>query len=303
MVGEELAQRYVHLSAYSITNNFHDPNDIVSPQIKGPIEKGAQDGQTNFSKSFVAALRREFSASAAGKKSGKAGKRKRRADKDAAEGTTSAAAPAAAAAKASESSWGLLSPVKPVFDIFTSILGDIPGMIVGILVLCGGMWLAITTLSSWRRQPMPGARGPYSHYHSNNMALWNEMWIKEETAIWDWLDDRSRVRQILDGDIVSSEDNDRVQKQRMHDMEKHLTHTESYYQWEDQRIEEAIRQTEQKLEALKDVVQARKEKRKHAAAAKANTKKQFGSTNSDKILKASEEAPSRAEEKPMESVP
>ncbi|KAF3940486.1 hypothetical protein ABW19_dt0206235 [Dactylella cylindrospora] len=218
--------------------------------IKGPIEKGANDGQTNYTKDLLNALRREFAAkgkaSAAG--AGK-GKKKRKADREAGEVAFAAAghAPAANAAASAAQKWGLLAPVM---EPIASIVGEFgAGIIVAVLVFA--LWLTISRAIS-------GDGGRYDSRGSrrSEKELFDNMWMREEAGLWEWLEDRSRIGDALGYDERVDKRYEKEAKGMRDGIRMQSGNLDpSMVQ---RQVDEAIRVTEERLGVLKRVNEERR---------------------------------------------
>lgn len=181
-----------------------------------------------------------------GKKKGKKGREAKGVSK-----TTDGAADSKPAAK----DWGVLEPVHgifgPVVDILQPILtGNIMyGLLVGLLV------------ASWFRFGFSGKNHGSGHDHGmayfstpERVAAYEEIWRREESELWEWLDDRVGMDRLRDASKMPVEArtmNDKLKDEKMGDRE----------------MDDAIRVTEEKLQVLKANVQKRKK-----AALKSNVK-------------------------------
>lgn len=153
--------------------------------------------------------------------------------------------------------WGLLEPLHgilgPIVDIVKPLLtGNILyGLLVGLLV------------ASWFRFGFSGkgaGSGDLGAYFGTpeRVAAYEEMWRREESELWEWLEDRvgmDRLREVGKMSIEAQTMQDKLKDERMDERE----------------MDAAIRVTEEKLKVLKASVEkvklaARGEKK---AAAKA----------------------------------
>ncbi|KAI9808045.1 MAG: hypothetical protein M1826_004378 [Phylliscum demangeonii] len=182
--------------------------------LKGPIEKGANEGQTTYAKDLIGALRVAV-ASKASASAVAATHRVRRRKRDVAEISAQAIGrPAVGVADAHRArlsppvrTWGVLEPVRalaqPALDLIRPMLT--PHLAMGVM--------ALLLLASWLR-PLSGsgdgyapgrgrgrARGPYAGddaaaaaaagWHAPaRAAAYEEWWRREESGLWDWLDER-----------------------------------------------------------------------------------------------------------------
>ncbi|EQL02525.1 GRAM domain containing protein [Ophiocordyceps sinensis CO18] len=206
--------------------------------LKGPIEKGVSDGQTQYCKDLFAALRSSVSsrsrlvATPNGppriRKKPKRGKALQSADGDSEGG----GGPSHTAAK----NWGLLEPVRglvePCVDVVRPLLtGNVMyGLLVGLLV---AMWFGFGSAPSKSSATYGPGVGFYSPYR---VAAYEEMWRLEERVGLDRLGSEGpHARKKTPEPRIIEE---KLKEGRMDEME----------------VEEAIRVTEEKLKVLRAVV-------------------------------------------------
>lgn len=158
--------------------------------LKGPIEKGAIDGQTTFGTELVKALK--VGVVPRGRTNGAGKGKSRRKKGDAASNDDAAGASSKADADTPSSkveSWGLLEPVRGLLEPLTDILrplwsGNIAILFVGLL-----LYLAFF------RSPSASSRlghdvGFTGLSLPQRLAAYEEMWRREESELWNWLEDR-----------------------------------------------------------------------------------------------------------------
>lgn len=135
--------------------------------IKGPIEKGASDGQISYTKDLLNALRREFAPK---KAVAKGGKRKRKAGGDAATATAAAAAPVTSSSSTAAQKWGMLAPVM---EPITSLVGEFgAGILVTLIVVMLSMSLSRAIFGD------PSATGGRDRgLRKSERELLAEMWV------------------------------------------------------------------------------------------------------------------------------
>lgn len=214
----------------------------------GPIEKGANDGQIQYCKDLTAVVRAAVTTQprsavanngpgGKGKKKGRKGK-PTEASKESQGGVSSSVA-------AKTPDWGLFEPLRgilgPIFDIVKPILtGNVVyGLLVGLLV---ASWFGFGFNP---RQTGPG----YGHglgfaNHADRVVAYEEIWRREESDLWDWLEERVGLHRMNEGAVPIRKRvveprsvEEKIREERMNERE----------------IEEAIRVTEEKLQMLKDV--------------------------------------------------
>ncbi|KAF4423866.1 putative membrane protein [Colletotrichum fructicola] len=216
--------------------------------LKGPIEKGANEGQTAYCKDLFASLKSAVSSKArAGGAAGGAAKGKKRGKKGKATGSSTDVEDEQVRPKnVPKKDWGPLEPVRsilePILDIVKPLItGNMMyGLLVGLLV------------ATWFGFGLPG-RQPSSdmrmYGYPDRLAAYDEMWRREESELWEWLEERVGLERLHDPNISTRKRamepitvEERVREDRMDERE----------------IEEAIKVTEEKLKVLKGVMDKKK---------------------------------------------
>ncbi|KAI1499314.1 hypothetical protein F5X99DRAFT_390535 [Biscogniauxia marginata] len=232
--------------------------------IKGPIEKGVKDGQTQYCKDLFASLKAAVSSrprsstlnGGRGKKKGKGKGKLHKASKE------SLSSPTASATSKTQD-WGPLEPLRgilgPIVDIITPVLtGNVVyGLLVGLLV---ATWFNFGSYG----QPRGAGYGRdigFAGYPDRAIA-YEEIWRREETDLWDWLEERVGLHRMNDGAVPIRKRvveprtvEDKLREERMNERE----------------VEEAIKVTEEKLQVLRSVMN-RKIDPKSSAQGKPSTK-------------------------------
>jgi len=120
------------------------------------------------------------------------------------------------------------------------------GLLVGLLV---ASWFGF---GKYRAQPAAlGARhgGPLRIYdYPERISLYEEMWRREESELWDWLEERVGLERLANNvEPTKRAVEPRVVEDRVADQGMDV-----------REVEEAIRVTEEKLKVLKEVVGKKK---------------------------------------------
>jgi hypothetical protein len=227
--------------------------------LSGPIEKGANDGQTAYAKDIVAALRAAVTKSPVAKGGvkgkGKPGRRKK--ESDVSDMLLDAHNSAAGSAIATgPSSWGILEPLHdilgPVADIFGAIIS--PTMMIGFLgALVLYMYLRQSTVTGNRAYNL-GAPGMPTH---QRMAAYEEMWRGEETELWHWLDERVG----MDSMGAMGKSGEKIATAARHLAARGAKAIRDLDGLGEREMLEALRVTRERLEVLEGAVVARKHKR------------------------------------------
>jgi hypothetical protein len=228
---------------------------------EGPIEKGANDGQVQYTKDIIAALKAAVS-SRRGTTTVTAGKGKKKGRKGRESKSISKQTDGASDSNPVTSNWGLFEPfhgvLEPILDIVRPLLtGNILyGLLVGLLV------------ASWFRfgfssKGSSGSRDLGFFGTPERLAAYEEIWRREESELWGWLEDRvsmDRVRDVGKMPIEAQTMQNKLKDERMDERE----------------MDAAIRVTEEKLRVLKASVEKNKAELKRMSGdgkgkSKANT--------------------------------
>ncbi|KAH0563519.1 hypothetical protein GP486_001911 [Trichoglossum hirsutum] len=237
--------------------------------LKGPIEKGASDGQTSYSQALFTALRATASgkartapvgSKALGKTKGKRG-RKGTGESAKASGRIHLGGDGADDSRAAnkQEDWGLFEPLRgpfgPVFDILKPIMtGNIALGIVVVLVVA--MWIRQSRLTSTTLGP-----AGFSKLDTpERIAAYEEIWRREESELWDWLEDRVGLDNLPFSAAGEVPINRVKERSRERDIEESLKDEKMG----EREIEDAIRVTQERLDGLKRVVEKRKKERNRA---------------------------------------
>ena len=159
---------------------------------------------------------------------------------------------ATVAAEKQASDWGMLEPLHKILSPFISLLGPFATSQVVIAVLFA--LLMYTWINPGMGRGGVGVGFP-GYGSPERFAAYEQIWRREESQLWDWLDDRVGLDNVY---VPGSE---RIGKQ------KALNAKGMGQKMEDERMSErqmddAIRVTQSRLEALKEAVERRKDKRK-----------------------------------------
>lgn len=201
--------------------------------LKGPIEKGANDGQTQYVKDLVAALRAAVSKPTAKASTAKGKKTRRGTGKGEAEVVAVIAQP-----KEASEDWGLFDPLRPSLGPLIHFLRPFftPQIVITVLF--------VLLIQSWffnftpRSRPSVGGVTMASS-GAERMAAYEALWAREEAELWDWLEDRVGLSQGIlaaDGTASRGKAGKWAVDERMRERE----------------VDEALRITEEKLRVLKE---------------------------------------------------
>ena len=231
---------------------------VADTFVAGPIEKGANEGQTTYCNDLVKALKVGVTsrprAGTNGSKLKSKGKR-RRGDADAARTSPVSVKAVAAGTQPTDSSWGLFEPLHgilgPVVDIFSPMISS--NMVIGFLLS--------VILINWFRGPRSSTSGDSLAYvpTPQKIAAYEEIWRKEESALWDWLDERVGMQgaaypESSDREAAAQGRQQREQSSRNKGLRSKLADVKM----SEREVDHAIRVTEEKLRVLKRAIQEEK---------------------------------------------
>ncbi|PYH99028.1 hypothetical protein BO71DRAFT_425653 [Aspergillus ellipticus CBS 707.79] len=224
--------------------------------LKGPIEKGAIDGQTAFGNELVNALKAAIvpRARAGGGKGKGKGKRKK---SEVAQEVAAAAAAAVEAQTQQANSWGFLEPLhgllEPVLDIVKPLMsGNIALVIVGILIF----------MFFFRGSSQPSMVshdiGCPGYSLPQRLAAYEEMWRREESELWSWLEDRVGMDGMAFPTVSRPIESRMQQSSRKAHNERLLEIKVGEEKMSDLEMDHAIRTTRERLDTLEKILSQRR---------------------------------------------
>lgn len=199
-------------------------------------------------KSLIAAIKASLVTRAPAKGPVKKGKRKgRREDLDA---EVASVVKEVAAAEQRPASWGPLEPfhqvLEPLLTIFRPFISS-QVIITALLVML---------LYTWTAHPRGGAGVGLPGYSTpQRLAAYEEMWRREESDLWEWLEDRVGLDHLY-APSLEKDQQDRQKALDARSMSKKLENE----RMSQRKMDDAIRVTEERLTALKDAVARKKSK-------------------------------------------
>ncbi|KAK5660529.1 hypothetical protein OQA88_13078 [Cercophora sp. LCS_1] len=214
--------------------------------LKTPIEKGANDGQTQYCKDLFASLKAAVARPRSGTLNGAATKGKKRLRKGKSAQASNTASDAEGLSKTStKSDWGLFEPVQPflgplVNAIKPILTGNVVyGLLVGLLV---ATWFGFGS----RQAAVPYGRELSFGGYPQRIAAYEEMWRAEESDLWDWIEERAGVGRL---------GAEPLEPRKKTPLEARTVEEKLREEKMDEReVREAIRVTEERLRVLKAVV-------------------------------------------------
>lgn len=162
--------------------------------LKGPIEKGANDGQQTYGDQLVKALKGAVSGRPRGttnaSKGSKLTKKRRKGEKKSKEEKIEDEIK-----KQHTPNWGLFEPLRGPLTPVTDILRPVLKMEAVVAILC------VMVVLLWLRGPvkstqLAGSSGTF-RTHSERLAMYDSLWAREENDFWDWLESRANVDTVV----------------------------------------------------------------------------------------------------------
>ncbi|KAI8942176.1 hypothetical protein NX059_000263 [Plenodomus lindquistii] len=213
--------------------------------LRGPIEKGANDGQMSYATSITAALRTAVSASRPSnglRVPGKPGAKGRKRSKAALADEPAIATAPSPSATAKQSDWGMFNPMRSLLGPVADILEGLFSTQVVIAVL------GFLVIYSWFFRGGTAVAGPNHWSSAQRQVAYEEIWRHEESELWDWLEDRVSLDRVRQEAIDSRRSGGGVEMGEQKAVKGGKTMKE-------RDIDEAIRVTEERLKVLKQSVQ------------------------------------------------
>lgn len=226
--------------------------------LKGPIEKGAIDGQGTFGNDIVKAL--QAAVVPRGRATGGRGKGKRKkGDPAGRESTTTTSMKVATDSNTGKGeSWGLFEPVRPILEPFTSILSPLWSGNVAILLILILMYMAFFRSPSSSSLAHPG--GCSGHGLPQRLAAYEEMWRREETELWNWIEDRVGMDGMVFPNAYRAPEPHPSRRSSGGNAadERELASRLREEKVSDREMDHAIRTTRQRLDVLEEMMSKRK---------------------------------------------
>ena len=245
----------------------------VANLFAGPIEKGANDGQATYATDLVRALKagvkaRPRSGTTSSRPKTK-GKRKKHEVETSSRTVLEERTVEPSLAKQSNR-WGVLESVReilePAVDIVKPLIGA--NLVIGILVLLQ----VFTWLRGGPRVHSPQVGFPQM-LPPERIATYEQIWRREESQVWDWLEERIGMEKSIysslgsaDADESDESDSAAVRKARRQREQSWKDREMQNKRWEEgttmteKEFAAAIRATEKRLEGLKSAIQKKRRK-------------------------------------------
>lgn len=141
-------------------------------------------------------------------------------------------------------SWGILEPLHRILEPFAGIFQPFITSQVIIAVLF------ILLLYTWLSSSRGGAGVGFPDYSSSaRLAAYEELWRREESELWDWLEDRVGLDHLY-APPLAKEQNTRQKILQARGMARMLEDE----RMSEQQMDNAIRITEERLGVLKEAI-------------------------------------------------
>ncbi|KAL4919502.1 hypothetical protein BDW62DRAFT_179047 [Aspergillus aurantiobrunneus] len=226
--------------------------------LKGPIEKGAIDGQTSFGNDLIAALKTAVAPRARVARNGVKGKARRKKGDAVNEEAAAAVAKAVTDANSQKAeSWGVFEPLRgplgPVFGVFGPLWnGNMAVLVIGVLLF---MLFFRGPSHSHILSPDLGYTG---HTLPQRLAAYEEIWRKEESELWNWLEDRVGLDAIAIPTMNGQSEPRKTRSGRRSQTERELKDWLSEETLSDREMDHAIRSTRERLDTLEQILSKRR---------------------------------------------
>ncbi|KAK4546674.1 hypothetical protein LTR36_001892 [Oleoguttula mirabilis] len=223
------------------------PDNTTRLVASCPIEKGANDGQIEYVKSIIIALKAAVTTKPPVKGVTRKGKRKGKKEVFDAEAANAERA-TSVATEQKPMTWGPLEPLHQILDI---LFGMVKPLITSQVIIAV---LFALLLYNWITGPRGGSGVGSAGFSSpQRLAAYEEMWRRDESELWDWLEDRAGLDHLY-APSLNKDKQDRQKTLSARSMAKKLGDE----RMNERQIDDAIRVTEERLGALKDAVARKK---------------------------------------------
>ncbi|KAF2735977.1 hypothetical protein EJ04DRAFT_490796 [Polyplosphaeria fusca] len=213
--------------------------------LRGPIEKGANDGQLTYATSLSSALRATVSAKPTSKIPSKPGAKGKKRSKTQPADESTLVTPTtlpSQPSKTQEANWG---PLDPLRTLLSPVLDLVDPKAIVILLSC-------LLLYTWIFRGAAPAAPHVSLSAAQRSAAYEQLWRAEEAELWNWLEERVGLDRVhgAGGAGTGTGGSSKVLFSQQESVGEGMRERE---------VDEAIRVTEMRLEALKGKVRRERE--------------------------------------------
>lgn len=191
-------------------------------------------------------------------KAGGKGKGRRKRSGTANQEASSASAKAAAAGSASKAtSWGVFEPLHGLLGPVATIAEPLWNKNVAVLVIC------LLLFMLFFRSPSPPSIlshdiGCPGYTLPQRLAAYEEMWRREESELWTWLEDRVGMDGMVFPTANKPMESPRQKTSRKLQSQRTLDEKLSEEKLSDREMDHAIRTTRERLDTLEEILNRRK---------------------------------------------
>ncbi|OGE57381.1 hypothetical protein PENARI_c002G05223 [Penicillium arizonense] len=228
--------------------------------LKGPIEKGAIDGQTAFGTELVKSLNIGVVPRGRANGAGRGKGRRKKGDGTGRESTAAASLKVTVDSNVGKvDSWGLFEPIRPLLEPFVSLLsplwsGNMAVILIGILLYLAFFKSSSSSSMLAHEVGCPGYSLP------QRLAAYEEMWRREETELWNWLEDRVGMDGMVFPNSYRAPEPHPPRRSSGGNAadERELASRLREEKVSDREMDHAIRTTRQRLDVLEEMMNKRK---------------------------------------------
>ena len=116
-------------------------------------------------------------------------------------------------------------------------------------------FLVLLLAYNWLKPSPRGSSLGFPITSPDRLAAYEEIWRREESELWDWLEDRVGI----DGNVPVARYGDQQQALRQKSFAKKLKKQDKEGTFNKAQVDDAIRVTEERLGALKEAVERNKQ--------------------------------------------
>ncbi|KAF9891009.1 hypothetical protein FE257_005266 [Aspergillus nanangensis] len=226
--------------------------------LKGPIEKGAIDGQTTFGTELISALKTALAprARATGKSGGKGKGRRRKGDLGGIEADASTTTTTINATAQKVESWGLFEPLHGLLGPVADILGPMWSGNIAVVVI-GILLFMVFFRGPSQSSVLSGDIGCPGYTLPQRLAAYEEMWRREESELWGWLEDRVGMDGMAFPTVSRPVESPAKKKSRRLQGEREVVDMLNDEKMSAREMDHAIRTTRERLDTLERILTKR----------------------------------------------
>lgn len=222
--------------------------------LKGPIEKGALDGQMQYGDDLVKTLKGALGrsrAATAGSRAIKGKKKRKSSKKDKSDVVLTESK--------REENWGPFEIIRP---FLAPVVDPVKPFVRTNFVVTV---LVIMVLWMWFRGASPrGGKGLSRLDRIEHVMVYEDVWRREESDLWEWLQERAGIDgSVLRSSLMNEDDKRKEEKQRLKERQKLLKSKDMQSRLREENksmkeMEEAVRVTQERLDSLRKALEGQK---------------------------------------------